>query len=149
MTKSKRDELIDVMTGKINAIRIDMNPAWFNAMRANTPISDPYLRSRQDGEFEFMGVLIHQTVTVETYEVKEMVSATSDDRVVNNVARHEYRVLTDDEKELVGEIKDRCAELIQLLEHNMQLMSRDLRSHQLAIEHIEDASMRAVRAVTK
>jgi len=32
--------------------------------------------------------------------------STSDERVVNNVMRHEYRVLTDDEKEQMRAIKD-------------------------------------------
>jgi len=33
-------------------------------------------------------------------------NSTSDERVVNNVMRHEYRVLTDDEKEQMLRVKD-------------------------------------------
>jgi len=36
----------------------------------------------------------------------DYVSSTSDQRTVNNVMRHEYRVLSDDEKKAIGDIKD-------------------------------------------
>lgn len=36
----------------------------------------------------------------------ETVDSTSDERTVNNVMRHAYRVLTDEEKALMQEIKD-------------------------------------------
>jgi hypothetical protein len=36
----------------------------------------------------------------------KMVSSTSDERTVNNVMRHGYRVLSDEEKALMQEIKD-------------------------------------------
>lgn len=34
------------------------------------------------------------------------VASTSDERTVNNVMRHQYRVLSDDEKKAMQEIKD-------------------------------------------
>ena len=35
-----------------------------------------------------------------------MVQSTSDERTVNNVMRHEYRVLSDAEKQLMKDLKD-------------------------------------------
>lgn len=43
-----------------------------------------------------------------------MVESTSDERTVNNVARHEYRILSDDEKASVRAIKDKGLEFIEL-----------------------------------
>lgn len=46
---------------------------------------------------------------------EKFVGATSDERVVNNVMRHEYRVLTDAEKAAMKAIKDKGLEFINLL----------------------------------
>jgi hypothetical protein len=37
---------------------------------------------------------------------QKTISSTSDERTVNNVMRHAYRVLSDDEKKAMQEIKD-------------------------------------------
>lgn len=71
------------------------------------------------------------------------VSSTSDERVVNNVVRHEYRVLTDLEKAIVKDFKDKGLAFIQACDHLG--VSSDL---SLAKTHMEDAVMRAVRHVT-
>lgn len=44
-----------------------------------------------------------------------MIEASDDARTVNNVVRHQYRVLTDQEKQQMLEIKDLGAEFIRKL----------------------------------
>lgn len=44
------------------------------------------------------------------------VDSTSDQRTVNNVMRHQYRVLTDAEKQQMQAIKDKGLEMHELLE---------------------------------
>lgn len=44
------------------------------------------------------------------------VDSTSDERTVNNVMRHQYRVLTDTEKAQMQAIKDKGLELHDLIE---------------------------------
>lgn len=74
------------------------------------------------------------------------IDSTSDDRTANNAVRHQYRVLSDDEKVQMQAIKDMGAEFIRYLDEITPLgRSRDI---QLAVDHIEDATMRAVRHVT-
>ncbi len=76
----------------------------------------------------------------------------SDQRTVNNVVRHTYRILSDAEKALMVEVKDAGAAFIALL-HKIggtdpagdRQGSRDL---SLAQTHTEDAVMRAVRHIT-
>lgn len=72
-----------------------------------------------------------------------MVDSASDDRTANNAVRHQYRVLTDDEKALMVEIKDmgaafiaKCAEIGK---------SREM---SLAITNAEQAVMWAVKHIT-
>ncbi|MET3601840.1 Acb2/Tad1 domain-containing protein [Martelella mangrovi] len=71
------------------------------------------------------------------------VNATSDSRTVNNVMRHEYRVLTDDEKAQMKAIKDRGLEFIEMLDGIGS--SRDI---SLAKTKIEEAVMWGVKHVT-
>jgi hypothetical protein len=70
--------------------------------------------------------------------------STSDDRVVNNVMRHEYRVLTDDEKEQMRSIKDIGKTYYDLCDRIGQ--SREL---SLAKTKIEEAVMWAVKHITR
>ena len=86
-------------------------------------------------------------------EAPEAVGSTSDDRVVNNATRHSYRVLTEMEKAQIDSIKELGAMFIALCHEvgatdpdGERLASRDL---SLAVTHMEDAVMRAVRHVTK
>ncbi len=80
------------------------------------------------------------------------VDSASDDRTVNNAVRHQYRTLSDAEKQRMVEIKDMGAAFIAKL-HEIggtapdgdRFASRDL---SLANTHAEDAVMRAVRHIT-
>lgn len=73
-----------------------------------------------------------------------MVDSTSDARTVNNVVRHEYRVLTDLEKAQMKEIKDMGLEFIRYCDATGH--SREM---SLAITKIEEAVMWAVKHVTR
>lgn len=84
----------------------------------------------------------------------DMIDSTSDDRTANNSTRQQYRVLTDDEKNDVAQIKTAGADLIEMIaaaggecvaeEHEVM----DSRNLELARRHVEDAVMRAVRHIT-
>lgn len=68
----------------------------------------------------------------------------SDDRVKNNVMRHEYRVLTEAEKGAMLGVKDKG---LELLDEIMGLgESREL---SLAKTKVEEAVMWAVKHITK
>jgi hypothetical protein len=72
------------------------------------------------------------------------VDSTSDERTVNNVMRHAYRVLTDEEKTTMQVIKDKGLELHELIAHIGS--SREL---SLANTKVEEAVMWAVKHITK
>jgi hypothetical protein len=72
------------------------------------------------------------------------VDSTSDERTVNNVMRHQYRVLTDAEKQQMQTIKDKGLELHDLIESIGA--SREL---SLAKTKTEEAVMWAVKHLTK
>lgn len=74
---------------------------------------------------------------------KEHVSSTSDERTVNNVMRHEYKVLSDDEKAAMQKVKDDGLAFHQFLDSLGQ--SRELA---LAKTKIEEAVMWAVKHIT-
>lgn len=74
----------------------------------------------------------------------EFVDSTSDQRTVNNVMRHAYRVLTDEEKALMQAIKDKGLELHDLIESIGN--SREL---SLAKTKTEEAVMWAVKHLTR
>jgi hypothetical protein len=72
------------------------------------------------------------------------VDSASDERTANNTMRHQYRLLTDQEKQLMTAIKDAGAAF--------ETMIRALgsqREYSLAITKIEEAVMWAVRGLTK
>lgn len=73
------------------------------------------------------------------------VGSTSDERVTNNVMRHEYRVLTDAEKAVMKTVKDKGLEFVEYLE------SISPGSHELSLAKtkIEEAVMWAVKHITK
>jgi protein gp37 len=75
---------------------------------------------------------------------EKTISSTSDERVVNNVMRHEYRVLTDTEKDQMRRVKDAGLEFHQLVAGIGT--SREL---SLALTRIEEAVMWAVKHITK
>lgn len=70
--------------------------------------------------------------------------STSDERTVNNVMRHEYRVLTDDEKTQMKLFKDMGLEFVESCDAVGS--SREL---SLAKTKMEEAVMWAVKDLTK
>lgn len=72
------------------------------------------------------------------------VDSTSDERTVNNVMRHEYRVLSDAEKAQMQAIKDKGLELHDLIEGIGA--SREL---SVAKTKTEEAVMWAVKHLTR
>lgn len=73
----------------------------------------------------------------------QTVSSTSDERTINNVMRHAYRVLSDDEKAAMQKIKD---DALALHEFFSSLgTSREL---SVAKTKIEEAVMWAVKHIT-
>jgi hypothetical protein len=77
-------------------------------------------------------------------DLSQTVPSTSDTRVVNNAMRHEYRVLNEAEKEIMGAIKDKGLELHQMFEALPP--SREL---SIAKTKLEESVMWAVKHVTK
>ena len=73
-----------------------------------------------------------------------VVDSTSDARTVNNVMRHQYRVLSDAEKAQMQAVKDKGLELHDLIESVGA--SREL---SLAKTKTEEAVMWAVKHITR
>jgi hypothetical protein len=71
------------------------------------------------------------------------VGCTSDDRTVNNTMRHQYRVLSEDEKKQMIAIKDKGLEF-----HTMVANMGNSRELSLAKTKIEEAVMWAVKHIT-
>jgi hypothetical protein len=84
--------------------------------------------------------------------MSEHVNSASDERTVNNVMRHEYRVLTAAEKEWMKKIKDDGLQFWELLhdcgntEYGASFASREL---SIAATKIEEATMWAIKHLTK
>ena len=74
----------------------------------------------------------------------EFLKSTDDDRTRNNVMRHEYRVLSDEEKMQMKLIKDLGLDFVQLLDRMGN--SREL---SIAKTNVEQAVMWAVKHLTK
>lgn len=72
------------------------------------------------------------------------VDSTSDARTVNNVMRHQYRVLSDVEKQQMQSIKDKGLELHELIKSIGT--SREL---SIAATKIEEAVMWGVKHITR
>ena len=72
------------------------------------------------------------------------VDSTSDDRTVNNVMRHRYRVLTDAEKSVMQKVKDDGLALWEYIGFLGE--SREL---SMAKTKIEEAVMWAVKHITR
>lgn len=72
------------------------------------------------------------------------VDSTSNERTVNNVMRHEYRVLSDNEKAQMKKIKDLGLDFHDYLDTIGQ--SREI---SLAKTKVEEAVMWAVKHITK
>lgn len=76
-------------------------------------------------------------------EKVEKVDSTSDERTVNNVMRHAYRVLSDEEKAAMQKLKDDGLALHEFIESLGN--SREL---SLAKTKVEEAVMWAVKHIT-
>lgn len=74
----------------------------------------------------------------------KMIDSTSDQRVTNNVMRHEYRKLTEVEKAAMKTVKDKGLAFVEFL--NSVGASREL---SLAVTKIEEAVMWATKHITK
>lgn len=85
---------------------------------------------------------------------KQMVDSASDERTVNNVMRHNYRVLTDEEKSQMRHLKDLGAHFVDVLHEvggtagipHARMKSREL---SIAQTKIEEAVMWAVKHITR
>lgn len=85
--------------------------------------------------------------------MSETVDSTSDARTVNNVMRHQYRVLSDDEKAHMLALKDAGLDFLALLHaiggtspSSDRFASREL---SLAATKTEEAVMWAVKHITR
>jgi hypothetical protein len=76
--------------------------------------------------------------------MSDHVDSASDQRLVNNVMRHEYRVLTEDEKSNITMMKD--VGLIFILNCDHIGVSREL---SIAKTKMEEAVMWAVKHITR
>ncbi len=72
-----------------------------------------------------------------------MVDSAGDGRVVNNVMRHEYRVLTDEEKSDMKSIKDMGLTFVEFIGR-----LPPSRENSLAITKMEEAVMWSVKSLT-
>lgn len=73
-----------------------------------------------------------------------MVRSTDDERTVNNAVRHQYRVLSDAEKQQMLEIKDLGASFLAKIDEIGQS-----RETSLAKTKVEEAVMWAVKHITR
>ncbi len=79
------------------------------------------------------------------------VDSANDERTVNNVMRHQYKVLSDKEKEQMLLIKDKGLEFLELLQIVGGTIGTDRQASRelsLAQTKIEEAVMWAVKHVT-
>jgi len=81
-------------------------------------------------------------------EGKQFVDSTSDERTVNNVMRHEYRVLTDEEKNWMKAVKD-CGLQFHDILGTLANLTSDSRELSLAKTRIEEAVMWATKHITR
>lgn len=81
--------------------------------------------------------------------MNDTVKSTSDERTVNNSTRQQYRKLTEAEKATVDWIKDTGSSFIDHCEALIAARPDAVREFKLAITHMEDAVMRAVRGITQ
>jgi hypothetical protein len=83
----------------------------------------------------------------------ETVDSASDQRVVNNVMRHKYRLLTNEEKAHMEALKDKGLELVNMLHEigGTDIAGDRQASRELALAQtkIEEAVMWAVKHLTR
>ncbi len=76
------------------------------------------------------------------------VDSTSDNRVVNNVMRHKYRVLTDAEKIMMSDVKDLGLRFYSEIDEIAEATDGNSRELSIAKTKIEEAVMWAVKHIT-
>ncbi len=76
-------------------------------------------------------------------EDSQKFDSTDDRRIENNIARHQYRKLTDEEKSIMAEIKNKEQDFVDLVASLGQG-----REYSNAITNMQQASMWAVRGLT-
>lgn len=81
--------------------------------------------------------------------MNDKVDSASDERVVNNVMRHEYRKLNEDEKRMMQLVKDKGLEFHNLLT-DVAVVTKTTGSRELSLAKtkIEEAVMWAVKHLT-
>ena len=79
----------------------------------------------------------------------DTIDSTADERSANNAMRHQYRVLSDAEKELVGAVKDAGDALLRLIgEAGRDRETGTSRELSIAKTKTEEAVMWAVKHIT-
>lgn len=125
---------------------IEATPEMTARMR---PVAGDYAVWQEDGYF----YLNPKQVFEKKYVPVIHVSSTSDDRVVNNVMRHNYRKLEDEEKAQMQGIKDMGMQFYNFLHGiggtNMEHEKMASRELALAATKIEEAVMWAVKHITR
>jgi hypothetical protein len=79
--------------------------------------------------------------------MSDYVASESDERTVNNAVRHQYRVLSDEEKETMLWIKDQGLTMIEYIDAHLS-RGRAPREAALAKTKIEEAVMWAIKGLT-
>lgn len=151
-----KDEEVVVFNDEEVAVVHNLNPLlkFFNAVKDNPDSTFSNLLAFYSGEASESSVpKVQMSDTFyrgwEDNTKKETVASESDERVVNNVMRHEYRVLSDAEKELMRRIKDSGLAFITLLgEVGGRHETGSSRELSIAKTKIEEAVMWAVRDLT-
>lgn len=128
---------------------------------------NPHVRQSRDpegyrwSEFEnkYVPTLTPDGPMAPPLEVDTKVDATSDERTVNNLMRHQYRVLSDEEKAAMQLLKDIGLEFVEVLHkvggsaHHFEVDGDRARqsSRELSIAQtkIEEAVMWAVKHLTR
>lgn len=122
---------------------------------ANEILSKHHLCARQSdsGKIEILSIFGGSPIAFYTLKAVEKeketkepeeVDSTSDERTINNVMRHGYRVLTDEEKANMQKIKDMGLEFWELIDG----IGND-RELSIAKTKIEEAVMWAVKSITR
>lgn len=78
----------------------------------------------------------------------QFVSSSGDDRTANNAMRHQYKVLSEKEKQQMVEIKDKGLELFQVIDSLGQEVP-EARELEIAKQKAEEAVMWAVKYLTR
>lgn len=89
-----------------------------------------------------------ETIMEQDTKTNSQIDSTSNDRVKNNVVRHEYRVLSDDEKAQMKLVKDKGLELIEAIQSTCKRYPEPLEITQAKIR-AREAIFWAVNHITR